>query len=82
MANTIIWKDRVDHLTVRCTRGAAWITWQGGGDVVLEPGQSVEVRKVRGFCLELLRQGEARLEERGREARVVAPLGEPAAARS
>lgn len=70
MANRIIFRKKVTSLMVTCVSGAAWITWRGSKDYVLEPGQSMEIRDARDVCLEILRGGDALLAER-------APDGEP-----
>jgi hypothetical protein len=61
--SAILTRRRVHSLTARCLAGACWITWRGSGDVVLQSGESVTVRGVRGFCLEVLGRGEALVEE-------------------
>ncbi len=64
ISNRIMYRKKVSSLMVTCVRGAAWITWKGSEDYVLEPGQSMEIRDVREFCLEILRGGDALLAER------------------
>jgi hypothetical protein len=57
----LVFMRKVRSLRVTCTRGACWITWEGGPDVVLRAGETLEVRHVRRFCLEYLAGGEATL---------------------
>jgi hypothetical protein len=63
---TILRRDRARDVRVACLSGACWITWVGGGDVVLEPGQSIDVRRARGLVIETLREGTVEIQERGR----------------
>lgn len=72
MSNRIIFAKKIRSLVVTCVRGAAWITWKGSEDHVLELGQSMEIRGVRDFCLEILRGGEALLTERAPDGQVTA----------
>ncbi len=65
--NGIIYRKRVRAMTIRCLRGACWLTWKGSVDITLGPGESVEVRGVRDFCLEVMRGGEAHIVEGGVE---------------
>ncbi len=61
--NRIVYRRRVRAMRVECLSGACWITWRGSGDVTLPAGQAMEVRGARDFCLEVMRGGEARIEE-------------------
>ncbi len=56
-------RKRVRSLSVACSEGACWITWQGSGDVVLRAGESIEVHEVRRFCLEVLGSGKVMVKE-------------------
>ncbi len=77
--NALYSRKRVGRLRAVCLEGSCWITWQGSGDVVLEPGQSVEVRGRKRFCLEILGQGRALIEEGGRGRVRTLEIGTPAA---
>ncbi len=61
MEKKLIWRRKIKYAKVSCSRGSCWITWQGSGDMILQAGECLEVRKVRGLCVEFLRGGEGGL---------------------
>lgn len=63
MENRLIWRKRVGHVRVICSRGNCWITWKGSTDIILQAGQCLEVRNVKRLCVEFLQQGDGYLEE-------------------
>lgn len=71
MGKGLLMKKAVRYLKVSCLSGACWITWQGSEDIILQAGESLEVRDVKRFCLEFLKEGEACLQEGGEKTRTV-----------
>jgi hypothetical protein len=63
METRLIWRKKVGYLRVICSRGSCWVTWEGSTDIVLQAGQCLDVRKVRGLCVEFLQQGDGYVEE-------------------
>jgi hypothetical protein len=70
---SILRRDHARDVRVACLSGACWITWVGGGDVVLEPSQRIDIGRARGLVIETLRGGTVEIKERGR--RVLAAAG-------